>query len=86
MVRFVSVKLKSLCSVGLTLTTAISLFDRLQWGIIQSSETEIHLTSIERLLEYAKLEPEPSLGIGFNSIQIHICLFIYKIQNLNLTK
>ena len=69
--------LNSLCSVGLTLTTAISLFDRLQWGIIQSSETEIQLTSIERLLEYAKLEPEPSLGIGFNFfIQIDIFLFI----------
>ena len=69
--------LKSLCSVGLTLTTAISLFGRLQWGIIQSSETEIHLTSVERLLEYAKLVPEPSLGIGFNFlIQIDIFLFI----------
>ena len=34
----------------------------LQWGIRQSSETENHLTSIERLLEYAKLEPEPSLA------------------------
>ena len=34
----------------------------LQWGIRQSSETENHLTSIECLLEYAKLEPEPSLA------------------------
>ena len=69
--------LKFLCSVGLTLTTVISLFDRLQQGIIYSSHTEIHLTSVERLLEYAKLEPEPSLGIGFNFIQIDICLFIH---------
>ena len=75
--KFCTHSRKSLCSVGLTLTTAISLFDRLQWGIIQSSETEIQLTSIERLLEYAKLEPEPSLGIGFNFfIQIDIFLFI----------
>ena len=34
----------------------------LQWGIRQLSETENHLTSIERLLEYAKLDPEPSLA------------------------
>ena len=74
---------KSLCSVGLTLTTAISLFDRLQWGVILSSETEIYLTSIERLLEYAKLEPEPSLGIGFNLIQIDIYLFILESYKVN---
>ena len=67
----------------MTLTTAISLFDRLQWGVLLSSETEIHLTSIERLLEYAKLEPEPSLGIGFNLIQIDICLFISESYKVN---
>ena len=67
----------------MTLTTAISLFDRLQWGVILSSETEIHLTSVERLLEYAKLEPEPSLGIGFNLIQIDICLFILESYKVN---
>ena len=32
----------------------------LQWGIRQSSETENYLTSIERVLEYAKLKPEKS--------------------------
>ena len=68
------------------MTTAISLFERLQWGIIQSSETEIHLTSVERLLEYAKLKPEPSLGIGFNFIQIDICLFISESYKVNSQK
>ena len=48
--------------VGLTLTVAQSMLGRLQFGILRLSETEIHLTSIERLLEYAKLDPEPSLG------------------------
>ena len=48
--------------VGLALSTAANMLGMLQWGIRQSSETENHLTSIERLLEYAKLEPEPSLA------------------------
>ena len=48
--------------VGLALSTAANMLGMLQWGIRQSSETENHLTSIECLLEYAKLEPEPSLA------------------------
>ena len=48
--------------VGLALSTASNMLGILQWGIRQSSEAENHLTSIERLLEYAKLEPEPSLA------------------------
>lgn len=46
----------------MALSTAANMLGMLQWGIRQSSETENHLTSIERLLEYAKLEPEPSLA------------------------
>ena len=54
-------------SVGLTLSTAQYMLGLFQWGIRQLSETENQLTSVERLLEYAKLEPEPSLGLGFLS-------------------
>ena len=52
-------------SVGLVLSTAQHMLGLFQWGIRQLSETENQLTSVERLLEYAKLEPEPSLGQGF---------------------
>lgn len=51
-------------AVGLTLSTAQHMLGTLQWGIRQLSETENQLTSVERLLEYAKLDPEPSLGMG----------------------
>ena len=52
-------------SVGLVLSTAQHMLGLFQWGIRQLLETENQLTSVERLLEYAKLEPEPSLGQGF---------------------
>ena len=52
-------------SVGLMLSIAQNMLGLFQWGIVQLSETENRLTSVERLLEYAKLEPEPSKGLGF---------------------
>ena len=45
-------------TVGLALSTASNMLGLLQWCIRQSSETETHLTSVERILEYAKLSPE----------------------------
>ena len=53
-------------AVGLSLSTAQVMLGTLQWGIRQLSESENHLTSVERLLEYAKLEPEYSLVEGLN--------------------
>ena len=55
-------------SVGVTLSTLQTVLCQLQWGVRQLSESENHLTSVERLLEYAKLEPEYSLVEGFNFI------------------
>ena len=55
-------------SVGVTLSTLQTVLCQLQWGVRQLSESENHLTSVERLLEYAKLEPELSLGKGFTDI------------------
>eukprot|EP00941_MAST-03F_sp_MAST-3F-sp1_P003682 g3682.t1 len=44
--------------LGLGLTYVISLGDQFQWGTRQSCELENMFVSVERLLEYAQLEPE----------------------------
>jgi ATP-binding cassette subfamily C (CFTR/MRP) protein 4 len=48
-------------SVGLAITQAITLTGLLQWGIRQSAELETQMTSVERVLEYSRIEKEPSL-------------------------
>jgi len=55
----------------------------LQWGIRQLSETENQLTSVERLLEYAKLEPEPSLGPGLSG-QKKFKWILFPIQSIEV--
>ncbi|KAK9869795.1 hypothetical protein WA026_003526 [Henosepilachna vigintioctopunctata] len=45
-------------NVGLSITQAMSLTGRLQWGIRQWSETENQMTSVERVLEYSNIDSE----------------------------
>jgi ATP-binding cassette subfamily C (CFTR/MRP) protein 4 len=47
--------------VGLAVSSAMALTGALQWGVRQSAETENHLVSVERVLEYSHLEPEAAL-------------------------
>jgi ATP-binding cassette subfamily C (CFTR/MRP) protein 4 len=48
-------------TVGLALSSSVNMLGMIQWGVRQSSELETNLTSVERILEYAKLEPEKNV-------------------------
>ncbi|XP_069987945.1 ATP-binding cassette sub-family C member 4 isoform X1 [Penaeus vannamei] len=47
--------------IGLAISSAMMLSGMFQWGVRQSAEVENQMTSVERVLEYAKLEPEAAL-------------------------
>lgn len=47
--------------VGLAITQCIALCGVFQWGMRQSAELENQMTSVERILEFTRVEHEPSL-------------------------
>ncbi len=48
-------------STGLAFTMALGMTGMTQWGVRQSAEVENQMTSVERILEYSRLETEAEL-------------------------
>lgn len=53
-------------NVGLAITQILNLIMMSQWGMRQTAELENCMTSVERVAEYIKLEPEPPLETDEN--------------------
>ena len=59
--------------VGLAISSCILLMGMLQWGVRQSAQVENLMTSVERVMEYSKLDsedlptkPDNKVGFGIN--------------------
>ena len=48
-------------NIGLAISQAMLLSGMFQWGVRQSAEVENQMTSVERVLEYSRLDPEAPL-------------------------
>lgn len=60
--------------VGLAITQLIGLVGIFQWGMKQSAELENQMTSVERVLEFTRVEHEPPL----ESVSAYVCGLVFK--------
>lgn len=51
-------------NVGLAILQCINMINICQWGMRQMAEIENQMTSVERVMEYAKLPSEPPFESG----------------------
>jgi len=58
---FISSKAFSAAAVGLAVTSALTLTSMCQWGVRQSAEVSNQMISVERILDYWKLDQEAEL-------------------------
>ncbi|KAI0982324.1 hypothetical protein GJ496_010434 [Pomphorhynchus laevis] len=56
----------STSQAGLSISYAITMLGLFQWAVRQSAETVSHIISVERVLEYSKLEPEVECSNPFD--------------------
>lgn len=67
--------------IGLAISSAMMLSGMFQWGVRQSAEVENQMTSVERVVEYSKLEPEASLETE-KGWAIIFCKRFYAFRNI----
>ena len=71
--------------VGLAISSCITLTGMLQWGVRQSAEVENLMTSVERIMEYSRLEQETLSTDLFYSVTLP-CIGPEKKQNAHTSK
>lgn len=73
----------------MAITQVLNLIGMCNWGLRQTAELENQMTSVERVLEYSTLEPEPEVtepaaenipeswpqqgGIAFRNVSLRYC-------------
>ena len=58
--------------VGLVITTSLGLSGQLHWLVRQRTEMEVQLNAVERIVEYANLQPEESNGRWNKGVEVQI--------------
>ena len=58
--------------VGLVITTSLGLSGQLHWLVRQRTEMEVQLNAVERIIEYANLDPEESNARWNKGVELQI--------------
>ena len=58
--------------IGLVITTSLGLSGQLHWLVRQRTEMEVQLNAVERIIEYANLQPEESNARWNKGVEVQI--------------